>query len=174
MTQWAPHTLQRDHAPLLCSVLTLGCCSQAALCPVILYFISQCSGWSKKAVGLFDRVLYSWGSQVLTHVLSLSPMGEILGQEKPYWQWALLPWGRSNEGKVKLCLSFSLVFPISHFVSALDGWNVTTNSWTSTKALLSMGDSLNSCCVCVEGGGEGEKVENVRKRLFAMIMTLPF
>lgn len=39
----------------------------------------QYSGCSKKEMGLLDSIPQSWGSHMLTHMVSLSPMGKIKG-----------------------------------------------------------------------------------------------
>lgn len=40
-----------------------------------------CSGWGEREIGVSGSIPHSWGRQMLTHMLSLSPWGEITGEE---------------------------------------------------------------------------------------------
>lgn len=54
------------------------------------------------------------------------------------WLWAVPPWRRGDAGEVTLCLCPSSVRPRLDFMFALvAGWNLFSDSWTSTRALCS-------------------------------------
>lgn len=53
--------------------------------PTAVQFTSQYSGWGEKEMGLFVSISHTWGSQTLTHTLSLPSMGEIMGSEGQFW-----------------------------------------------------------------------------------------
>lgn len=57
-------------------------------------------------LGLSGSILHSRGSQVPTHVLSLYPVGEIMGHEGPSWHWAVCFGGGKRQSQtVPLTLS---------------------------------------------------------------------
>lgn len=64
----------------------------------------QYLGWGQKEVDLFSNIPYRWGSQGLSHRLSLPSMGEITGPEGLPGHQVLPPWRRDGVDKVKLCL----------------------------------------------------------------------
>lgn len=72
------------YVPRLCAILEV--------LPAMLVFsphprvcsLPQDSRWGKKKVGLFGSVSHSGGSWALTHMLSLSAVGEIAGQSAPF------------------------------------------------------------------------------------------
>lgn len=78
--------------------------------------MTEYSGWGEREMSLFGRVLHSWGNQMLTHTYSLFSTGEITGQDDLSWPYAVLPWGRSDTGKVKLFLLPLPMHPNSYFV----------------------------------------------------------
>lgn len=45
----------------------------------VMELTTQYSGWGKTEMVLFGSISHSWGSQTLTHKLSLSSAGEITG-----------------------------------------------------------------------------------------------
>lgn len=49
--------------------------------PPVMQLTTQHSGWSEREVGLYGSTPQSWGSGMLTHRFSLTPMEEITGQK---------------------------------------------------------------------------------------------
>lgn len=77
-----------------------------------MQFTTHCSQWGENEVSLFCSIPHIWGGQTLIHMLSLSPMREIMGSEGLSWYWALPPWGRGVVCKGKLFLLLSSMRPI--------------------------------------------------------------
>lgn len=100
-------------------------------------------------MGFFGCILYSWGSQGLTHTLLLFPVGESqtemisLGTEQYHVG------GEDNSDKIKLFLFLSLMCQNLYFFFFFTlHWSSGTSpleSFTSTKALLSVSDCLRQC-----------------------------
>lgn len=70
--------------------------------------------WDEKEMSLFDRVLHSWGSRLLTYMVSLSPKGEVTA-EKVFLGTELGCLGRSDMSKLELFLLPSPTPPNSYF-----------------------------------------------------------
>lgn len=49
--------------------------------PLVMQLMIQHPGWSEREMSPFG-ILHSWRSEMLTHILSLFPTGEIMGKEK--------------------------------------------------------------------------------------------
>lgn len=85
----------RIHVPLICSVLNPGCSSPSHSCLPVSH--TTCDSvswmWQEKNVSLW-QCPEKLGSQTLIYMPSLSPTGEITGQESLPWHWAVLPGGR--------------------------------------------------------------------------------
>ena len=88
--------------------------------------------WDEREMGLFGSSLHRWDSQVLTHMLSLSATGEIMGWEGLSWAWTVLPCRRVDTGKVKLFLLLSLMH------STLDFFFCSNRCWTFSVGLLDL------------------------------------
>lgn len=95
--------------------------------------------WNKE-VGVFGRVLYSWGSLLPTHTLSPSFKGEIMGLESSSWHWSVPPWGRGDRDQVKLFYLASSVCPVLDFFPQWCAGISLLDYQTFIKAILSMGD----------------------------------
>ena len=70
---------------------------------------------------------------------SLSPVGEINGQEHLTRYWAVLPCGRGNVGKIKLFLFSSPMCPDLYFLSPVVCWNFSTGDLDFHKGLFVCG-----------------------------------
>lgn len=77
-------TVSRIHLPLVPSDSPI-CRSPSLSRTPVMQLTAQYSGWSKRETGFLGRVPHCWGGQVLLHMLSLSPAGEITGQENDFW-----------------------------------------------------------------------------------------
>ena len=109
---------------------------------------SQYSKWGRKKVGIFGSILYTWRSQLLTHMLStfvaeIKILKVLLGVR--YWKfimflwyYAILPSGRGEAGKGKLFLLTSSIYPTSSFPPQLCARISLMNNCTSTNTLLCM------------------------------------
>lgn len=112
-----------------------------------------CSGSGEKVVGLLGSILHSWGSQTLT-MLSLSPVGDIVGWRGFSWPWTMVPWRKGSKGNVKSFFLTSLMDLFLYFflqrgtgTSPLD----LDLGVPPTKVLLSMGCQNQCFCVGEEG-----------------------
>lgn len=74
------------------------------------------SGWDEKEADIFSSITQSWGNQVLTHMFSLSPMGQTTSQGCFSWHWAVWPWERVDVNKVKLFILFSLIHTVLRYL----------------------------------------------------------
>lgn len=104
-------------------------------------------GWGK--VDLSGSILHSWRTRELTHMLSLSPMREIMDYEHLFWHWAMLHLGRGETGKAKLFLLPSSVCSISDFFF----YSNLLEAKTSTKEL----SSIRSLSKLMFFGGDSRK-----------------
>lgn len=108
----------------------------------------QCSGWGEIEVVLFCSVWHSWGSQVLTCMLSLSS-GEISSREGLSWHSAVWSWGRGDGKKMKLVplTIFNASNPPPFFFFFFGLWWCTgtslLDSWTPKTTLSPVGDCQN-------------------------------
>ena len=99
-----------------------------------LFSSPQCPGWGRKEVGPFGSTLYSWESWALTHMLSLSLVGEIAGER----HWAVPPWGGGN-----MFLLPSSLHLISAVFAPVVCWNFSAGLCSCTKAPFLVGDCPN-------------------------------
>ena len=101
----------------------------------------QFSGWGKKEVSFFYFILYIEGNQALTLILSLFPMGEIIGWAGLSWPQAVSPWRRGDACRVEqFLLPFSTYPNLGYFCSksvlVLLHWALRlpqSNSYTLSK-----------------------------------------
>lgn len=104
-------------------------------------------GWGKRAMDLFGSILYSWGSKLPAHMLSLFPMEKITGKRsflalsyatlENGWhkQSQTIPLTLSNASQLVYIHIFSTGTLVLHYTPGL-----------LSRLSLSMGDYLRQCC----------------------------
>lgn len=78
-------TVRRTHILLLPSKSPV-CHSPSLFLPLpVMLLTTQYSGQGDREMCLFGFILQRWGNKTVTHMLSLSPIGEIMGWEDLSW-----------------------------------------------------------------------------------------
>lgn len=140
-------TVSRICISSICFIHSPGCCSPSHSLPPSCA-VHDAVLWVEQERNGSDP--HSWGNQVLTHMFSVSPVAEIMGQEGLSWHF-VHP-GGSDTGKVKLLLLPSSTNPISDFFCSIGMCIFSAELRKSTEALSFMDDSQKSIFSGEENG----------------------
>lgn len=124
--------------------------------PPVMQLMTECSGWSEREMGLFGNIPHHWGSLTLTHTLLHSPWERSqvkkvsLGTELCHLGGGMMQVKSDCSSSPLLCIQ-----PCIYLLQWYAGTSLL-ETWTSTKALLSVGDCPRQCSPGAPGlGSEG-------------------